>query len=150
MIASSAPSPEPARNRNPVKRGKKKKNTECEVARREKNAPASRPTTESFSQFEPDALTRYLKPITPRGQHTTSNMQVNRFSNRRQVTHADRLVSNGPPPHPMTTISKLGPWPTTSLTIPLAPVEVEGGSTSDLSSKAPTLIRQNRCSRLRR
>ena len=149
MIASSAPSPEPARNRNPVKRGKKKKHR-MRGSEEGKNAPASRPTTESFSQFEPDALTRYLKPITPRGQHTTSNMQVNRFSNRRQVTHADRSVSNGPPPHPMTTISKLGPWPTTSLTIPLAPVEVEGGPTSDLSSKVPTLIRQNRCSRLRR
>lgn len=29
----------------------------------DENIPASRPTTESFSQFDPDALTRYLKPI---------------------------------------------------------------------------------------
>ena len=96
--------------------------------------------TESFSQFEPEALTRYLKPITLEGQHMTHNMRSNRFSNRKRVTHADRLVSNGPPPHPITTISKLGPPTTISLSVSLAAVEVAGDPGSDLSSKAPTLI----------
>lgn len=102
--------------------------------------------TESFSQFEVEALTRYLKPIGhPRGQHTTSNMRVNRFRKRILATHAERLVSNGPPPHPMTTMSKLGPWSRTFRTVPLVVVEVEGDPWSSLSSKAPTLIRQSRC-----
>lgn len=126
---------------------------EYEAVKKEKknNIPASRPTAESFSQFEPDALTRYLEPISPsRGQHTTTDMRVNRFASHRPVTHADRLVSNGPPPHPMTTISKLGPWQTPPPTTPLAAVEVGGGPCSSPPSKAPTLIRQNRCSRFSR
>lgn len=116
------------------------------------DVPASRPTTESFSQFDPEALTRYLKPIIPhpRGQRTASNICVNRFANRRPVTHADRLVSNGPPPHPMTTISKLGSWSTISPAVPLAAVEVEGDPCSSPSPKAPTLIRQTNCSRFSR
>ena len=48
----------------------------------------------------------------------------------------------------MTTMSKLGPWLTISLTIPLPAVEVVGDPGSDLSSKGPTLIRQSRRSRL--
>ena len=50
----------------------------------------------------------------------------------------------------MTTTSKLGPWSTVSLIVPLAAVEVVGDPGSDLSSKAPTLMRQNRGIRLSR
>ena len=148
MIVSSAPSPEPARNTCQKHGGRAKRN-----GTRKRNSPASRPMTEPFSQFEPDALTRYLKPIIPRGQHTA---QAKEYSGKRILpglretfTHADRLVSNGPPPHPIITMSKLGPRSTISPIIPLA-VELEGDPGSNLPSNVPTLIWQNRCSRLRR
>ena len=117
---------------------------------REGIIPASRPTTESFSQFDPEAFTRYLKPIALEVSTRPAICGRARFSNRSPVTHADRLVSNGPPPHPITTTSKLGPWSVISLIVPLATVEVVGDPGSDLSSKAPTLMRQNRSSRLSR
>ena len=65
MIVSRAPSPEPARKPKPRQKRKGNQNVECEAARRGggNDIPASRPITESFSQFDPDTLTRYLKPI---------------------------------------------------------------------------------------
>lgn len=54
-----------AKNPSDTREFFEKKNTR---QRRKISSPASRPTTESFSQFEPEALTRYLKPIDPRVQ----------------------------------------------------------------------------------